>query len=63
MGLTQDQVAEMIGKPQSFLSRLESGERRIDIVETAHLARLYGKPLTFFDVSDGIITRESPDPI
>lgn len=59
-GLTQEDVAELIGKPQSFLSRLENGERRIDIVETAHLARLYGKPLVFFDVSDGVI---NPDPI
>lgn len=51
--LLQERVAELIGKPQSFVSRLESGERRIDIVETAHLAKLYGKPLTYFDVTDG----------
>jgi transcriptional regulator with XRE-family HTH domain len=34
--------------PQSRLSRMESGERRIDAIELAELARLYGKPLSFF---------------
>lgn len=31
--LTQVQVARAIGKPQSFVSKAESGERRLDIVE------------------------------
>jgi hypothetical protein len=43
------QVAAKIGKPQSFVSRVESGERRIDLVELKLFAELYGKPLTFFD--------------
>jgi transcriptional regulator with XRE-family HTH domain len=32
-GLTQVQIATAIGKPQSFVSKAESGERRLDIVE------------------------------
>lgn len=47
--LKQEEVAEIIEKPQSFVSRLESGDRRIDVVELAHLARLYGKQLNFFE--------------
>lgn len=32
-GLTQEQVAERLGQTQSFVSKCERGERRIDIVE------------------------------
>lgn len=47
-GLTQRQVAHLLGKPQSYVSKSESGERRIDIVELAEFARLCGKPLEYF---------------
>lgn len=32
-GLRQDDVAERLGRPQSFVSKYESGERRLDILE------------------------------
>ena len=47
-GLTQAQVAEALGHAQSFVSKCESGERRVDVVELQMLAELYGKPLEFF---------------
>ena len=37
-----------MGKPQSFLSKRESGERRLDFVEVQELARIYKKPLAYF---------------
>jgi transcriptional regulator with XRE-family HTH domain len=40
--LTQVHVARRLGKPQSFVSKSESGERRIDVVEAADFARFYG---------------------
>lgn len=46
--LTQVQVAEAFGKPQSFVSKCESGERRIDVIELGAFASLYRKPLTYF---------------
>ncbi|HEY6388986.1 MAG TPA: helix-turn-helix transcriptional regulator [Candidatus Acidoferrum sp.] len=39
-GLTQTQVARKLSKPQSFVSKFESGERRIDFVELQYLAKL-----------------------
>lgn len=47
-GLTQTQVARALGLSQSFVSKCESGERRVDVLELARLAALYGKPLAFF---------------
>lgn len=47
-GLTQVEVASKLGKPQSFVSRSETGERRIDIIELKAFARLYGKPIHYF---------------
>ena len=32
-GLTQSEVASQLGRPQSFVSKYESGERRLDVVE------------------------------
>ncbi|EHK54839.1 helix-turn-helix domain-containing protein [Allomesorhizobium alhagi] len=32
-GLTQEQVAEKLGRPQSFVAKYEGGERRLDVVE------------------------------
>ncbi len=47
-GLTQQQVARALRKPQSFVSKCESGERRVDVVELERFARLYGKRLEDF---------------
>ncbi len=32
-GLTQQEVARRLGRPQSFISKCESGERRVDVAE------------------------------
>ena len=47
-GLSQKKVAEHLGKPQSFVSKVESGERRIDPIELETFAALYEQPLAFF---------------
>jgi len=42
-GLTQVQVAQQLGVPQSFVSKYETGERRLDVVELGHVAQSLGK--------------------
>ena len=48
MKLTQGDVARLLGKPQSFVSKSESGERRVDPVELRAFAQIYRKPLRYF---------------
>ena len=47
-GLTQADVAARLNRLQSFVSKCESGERRVDVVELQKFAELYGKQLSFF---------------
>ena len=46
--LTQTQAAKALRKHQSFVSKSETGERRVDAVEFADFAKLYGKPMDWF---------------
>lgn len=41
-GLTQTDVAERIGKKQAFLSIIETGVRRLDLIEFCVLAKAMG---------------------
>jgi transcriptional regulator with XRE-family HTH domain len=41
-GMTQAQLAKRLGKSQSFISRLESGQRRVYVVELLELAEVLG---------------------
>ncbi len=52
-GMTQAEVARGLRKPQSFVSKCESGERRVDVIELEDFARLYRKPISFFLSSSG----------
>jgi transcriptional regulator with XRE-family HTH domain len=46
--LTQTEVAAALGKPQSYVSKYESGERRLDLVELAELCPVLGLSLSKF---------------
>lgn len=37
-GLTQVEVAQRLGRPQSYISKYERGERRLDLIELLDLA-------------------------
>jgi transcriptional regulator with XRE-family HTH domain len=46
--MTQAEVAQLLGKPQSYVSKCETGERRIDATELLDFAKVYGRPLSHF---------------
>jgi transcriptional regulator with XRE-family HTH domain len=47
-GLTQNDAAKKFGVGQSFISKVESGQYRLDIVQLKEFAKLYAKPISFF---------------
>lgn len=57
-GITQVQLSVALGRPQSFVAKAENGERRLDIIEFIHLARLVG--LDPASVIDKFYLRYSP---
>jgi transcriptional regulator with XRE-family HTH domain len=50
-GLTQQDVADRLGKPQSYVAKVEGAERRIDLIEFIALSRAIGAdPKALFGV-------------
>ncbi len=47
-GLTQAEVAEKLGSSQSWVSKIELGELRVEAIWLNRLAKLYGKPVSYF---------------
>lgn len=47
-GLTQTELAQRIGETQTFVSKCERGERRIDVVELRTFCRAFGVTLGEF---------------
>ncbi len=45
VGLSQSELAERLGKPQSFVSKFESGTRRLDLIELRLVANALQIPL------------------
>jgi transcriptional regulator with XRE-family HTH domain len=48
-GLTQVEVARMMGRPQSFISKIETQERRVDFLELQVLAEICGKSPSYYE--------------
>lgn len=46
--LNQKDTAKLLGKTQSYVSKVESGQRRLDVIELKKFARIYRKGLSFF---------------
>ncbi len=47
-GLTQADLAKRLGKPQSFVSKYERGERRLDVLELIDIATAIGLDIPTF---------------
>jgi transcriptional regulator with XRE-family HTH domain len=47
-GFTQADAARALGRPQSFVSKCELGERRVDPLDLQEFARLYRRPFDYF---------------
>lgn len=55
LGLRQEDVAQRLGVEQYLISRMETGQRRLDIVEFADIARALQMDIA--DIASGIPPR------
>lgn len=47
-GVTQEQLARRLNRPQSFVSKCENGERRVDVIELIQILQSIGvEPIGF----------------
>jgi transcriptional regulator with XRE-family HTH domain len=42
-GIVQQELADRLGKPQSFVAKVERGERQIDVIELVAIAKAIGR--------------------
>lgn len=57
-GLTQIDVAQRLGKPQSFVSKCEQGERTVDVLDLLKFSKIYNVSLDYF--FEGISIDDAP---
>lgn len=48
VGLSQKEVAKVLHKTQSYVSKIESGQRKVDIVQLKEFAKIYKKDIRSF---------------
>lgn len=46
--LDQVEAAKLLNKTQPYISKMESGQRKIDVITLKKFARIYKKPLDYF---------------
>lgn len=56
-GLTQQELANRLGRPQSYIAKVEGGERRLDVIELIEWAAEIGK--TPSELMDKIVATAS----
>ncbi|WP_263357713.1 helix-turn-helix domain-containing protein [Acidicapsa ligni] len=47
-GLSQHQVSALMNRSANFMTKCESGERSIDVMELMELAQIYQRPVSYF---------------
>ena len=60
-GITQTRLAHALNRPQSFVAKIESGQRRVDVVELIALAKGLGcSPVDLVERLAKELERETP---
>lgn len=61
-GLTQAQCSKALGRPQSFISDVERGVRRLDLIQLRDMCRVFGISLrTLVRRFETLLAEHSPE--
>jgi transcriptional regulator with XRE-family HTH domain len=60
VGMKQEEVARYLSIPRSALSNIEGGQRKVDALELARLAKLYQRPVSWFTDEGSVAAGEFP---
>jgi transcriptional regulator with XRE-family HTH domain len=52
LGFSQEEVANFLGVSRSALSLMETGQRKVEVMELKKLAGLYKRPVSYFTGED-----------
>ena len=61
INLSQHVVAHHLGIPRTALSQIESGRRKIDVIELKKIAELYKQPVSYFTAETSIMAGKAKD--
>jgi len=61
VGLKQEDVARHLSIPRSALSHIEAGQRKVDALELARMAKLYQRSVSWFTGEDRSTTTAIPE--
>jgi transcriptional regulator with XRE-family HTH domain len=56
-GFSQEDVAQKLSMLRPAISQIENGHRRVEALELARLAKLYGRPMGFFSDEEPVGAR------
>ncbi len=61
LDLSQDEVAKALNVPRSAISLMETGQRKVEVLELKRLSEIYQRPLSFFtgEIGEGASVPES----
>ena len=54
LGLKQDEVAQRLDIQRTALSNIEAGQRKVEALELARLAKLYQRPVSWFTGEEAV---------
>jgi transcriptional regulator with XRE-family HTH domain len=63
VGLKQDEVAKHLSIPRTALTNVEAGQRKVDALELARLAKLYQRPVSWFTGEDSAAGSAFPEEV
>ncbi len=61
VGLSQEEAAAILKLPRTAITELESGQRKVEVLELKRMAELYRQPASYFTGEDAAAAPLTPE--